>query len=776
MIEFENPSFLLFIPVMIIVLALLIHHDFVEGFKKKRLRIFVFFSRMIIFSLLILVLSAPYTSTTRVEKGDTTVNVLIDRSKSMELFEDDTESLVSSLSGLDGVSPVIIADGFKSPIGSAILSRMLGNDNILLVTDGNSNSGKELGDIMKLAAFMNSTVNAVQLSPKETDFSVSIEGPKFVLSGLENSFYLVVKGSGKKDYTASLAVDGKEMLSFSGSGPASEELKLSLDGGFHKMQAELKTADYNGENNLFYKVVSSLEKPKVLFVSSKESPVKKIFQEMYELDAVQEIPDELGSYFGVILDDVPASAVDKKTELLTNYVLEGNGLFVIGGKSSYDYGGYETSQFQSLLPVKVGSPSAENITNLNIVLVVDISLSTGLGAMSGSVVDVEKAQALSIFNQLAPDDYLSVIAFNNEAHILSELSKVEGQLDTPKKISSLKDTGGTYLETGLASANDQLLLAEGNKNIVVISDGKTKNPETVLELARHIKAGGARVYAVGVGPGTDEAFMGELAFAGGGAYLKADAVNQLGLIFGEERSDDIKEWKVIPLSQSHFITKGLEIDGKIYGYNQVVPKSSAQLLASTTGGLPVLAVWRFGLGRVVSLSTDGGEYWAGSLLKEGSSRLISRASNWAVGDPRRKQSIRVSVDDGFIMDELEFKVYSDKTPVIEDVQLTETDSNVYSGSMIPDAKGFFSVLGEQFAVNYPREYKDIGVNPELGELVEITGGEMLSPEEPGEIIEKIKKDSEKIVEDRNYFRQFMLPFAIALFLAEIFVRRQAKKE
>ncbi|MBT3304472.1 VWA domain-containing protein [Candidatus Woesearchaeota archaeon] len=774
--EFENILLFGLVPVVFVFLMILIHHSFIKGSEKKKIRWIVFISRLVILTLLIVALAAPYSSTTRIEKGDSVVNVLIDKSSSMNLFKDDSASLIASLEELDVVNSVVVGEDLKSPIGNALLNSMFGEDNILLISDGNANSGKDLADVIKFASVINSTVNVIKLKEKSKDASVSIIGPKMVLSGLENKFYIKVNNVGNVPYDVVLKRDGQEINRFSDNKARVEEVRLLFSGGYHKLQAELKVSDSNQQNNIFFKAINSLDKPKALYVSQKSSPIEKIFSDMYNLEKVATLPNNLDRYFGVILNDLPANLVNDKTDSLTNYLLDGNGLFVIGGPSSFDLGGYETAQFQTILPTKVGAAVIENITDLNVVLVIDISISSGLATVGGSVVDLEKAQAMSVFNQLDPEDYLGVVAFNNEAHTISELNQVKTQLNTPGKINSLQDTGGTYLETGLLRAGQLLESAAGNKNIIIISDGKTKNPQTALEIAKGLRGEGINIYTVGIGEGTDEGYMDLLAANGGGTYLKAGSEGQLSFVFGTERSNEKKEWSIRSVNSNHFITKDLDINAKIFGFNQVVPKSSAQMLVASSNGLPILSVWRFGLGRVAVLATDAGNSWSGQLLREGNSKLISRTANWVVGDPRRKLGTRVNVGDGRIGESLDISIYSDKVPDINDVQLIEIDTNIYSGNLVPDQTGFFKILGEEFAVNYPREFEDLGLNPELEELVGLTGGQILDVDNHKEIIEKIKKDSEKVIEDREYYRYLILPIAVIVFLVEIFLRRKLKNK
>jgi len=55
----------------------------------------------------------------------------------------------------------------------------------------------------------------------------------------------------------------------------------------------------------------------------------------------------------------------------------------------------------------------------------------------------------------------------------------------------------------------------------------------------------------------------------------------------------------------------------------------------------------FGLGRVVSFTTDNGgveTQWASSVYSGENSRLISSMINWAIGDPRPKEDVEINAE------------------------------------------------------------------------------------------------------------------------------------
>ena len=122
-----------------------------------------------------------------------------------------------------------------------------------------------------------------------------------------------------------------------------------------------------------------------------------------------------------------------------------------------------------------------------------------------------------------------------------------------------------------------------------------------------------------------------------GVYFRATESSRLKILFGDVDEEEKEKGKMglTVLNANHFITEDFEPKATIYGFNQVVPKTTGRLLVTTSTGEPVLTIWRLGLGRVASWATDDGSNWAGETLGKYNSRLHSRVFNWAIGDPDR---------------------------------------------------------------------------------------------------------------------------------------------
>ena len=735
--------------------------------KRQWLRLFVLAARTLAVLLLVASLAAPYLITEVAVAGDKNVKLLVDQSKSFSLFDQSVATTVEeNLKDLFPTSVKTIASGTESHLGDEILGSMSQNDNIFLITDGNTNGGRTLTDLGFYATVLNVTVNAINVLQLQKDASVTILGPSKTVSNVENNFYVVVENPSQLSYTVVVTIDGEEVLR---EDTAETQIPVThtFSEGQHQMVAEILLADTFTENNKFYKTLEVLPKPKVLFISPEGSPLQPVLDELYVVTRRSKLPstlEEFQEYSSIVLNDIP-TLTNAQVELLSSFVVDGNGLFVVGGVNSFDFGNYEGTLLETLLPVRVGQ--GEQIEgDTNVVVVIDISASTGQGFGGNSVVDVEKAQAISIINDLRPTDNVAVVAFNAEAFPLTTLLPVKDNKNTfVNQIQRLKDGGGTVIAAGLASAINIVSNKIGSKQIVLISDGKTQAPDQALAMAQEANRQGIQVYTVGVGESTDEEQLRRLAYAGGGTYSAPSQVQRLRLAFdrfdaqGEDRSAG---WHLGIADTNHFITQDLEIDASVGGFNQVVPKSAARAL---------ITVWLFGLGRVAVLSTDDGTWYGGELLSPKNSQIISRSINWAIGDLNRKREYYVDVKDTFIDQPLEIWVRSPQTPDTSSYAFEKVDERLYHAQHTASKTGFQNVLGKTVAVNYNSEYQKIGLNDELENFVVRSGGMMVDPDDVEAMKALVESASLRTKKTTKYYRWPFLFIALLILLIEICVRR-----
>jgi len=786
MIDLQYPWVLAIIIPVMVLLILLIRKDFVKfkdkdeqktyHKKTKFRRALVSASRGLIFLALLLAIAGPFTTKQKQIQGDYSLLLLADNSSSMNMFENIGNDLKTKLEKLIPVQLKYIATSSNSEIGNGILNNMQGDDNLLLITDGNNNQGRDLGDIMLLASTLNTTISAIEINTIQKDAAVSIQGPSKVILDSDNEYIVKVDNIGNIAYNILVRIDQEIVLDDSASASKEFVFTKSFLAGYHEIEAQIIVNDYFPQNNKFYKSVKVEPRPKILFVSNKASPLFEVLSKIYAVDSKTEIPSSLSKYSAIILDDIPASKI--QTKVMREYVTDGNGLVVIGGKNSYEYGGYEKSEFESLLPAKVGVADEYSGGVASIIILLDISGSTAGRIGLGKKYRVEAAIASGIIGGLRKEDSVGVIAFDTEAIPVSYLTPMSTKQNLNQTLLSIKSRGGgTDIYYGLLGAKKWFEGLQGGKNIILISDGQTMNPGRALILARSMAETGTRIFTVGVGTGNGKDFMKSMASSGNGIYFEGDDAPKLNILFGEEsQKQEQKSKELLIINEEHFITKNLVLRGSLTGYNQIVPKTNAQFLVTTLGNNPILTVWRLGLGRVSTLATDDGALWAGSLLNKDNSKIITRTINWAIGDLSRNKDFDIEVKDSRINQVSDIFVYSQKSFSSDQYSFSKIDENLYNAQYIPDTVGFMEVLGAKTAINYNLEYQKLGFNNQLKELVTLTGGKMLDSSNPSGIVDAVKTMSKRTRSETISLGWIFSVIALLIFLVEIIIRRLGENQ
>ncbi|MEM3154334.1 MAG: VWA domain-containing protein [Candidatus Woesearchaeota archaeon] len=781
----EYPWVLLLALIIIPLLWWLLRHDFVlvkedliVKLQKRRVRKLMLFTRSILIILVLIALASPYVQKEKIIEGDAFVQLLIDNSTSMAVFEDVSQQLAAKLEKKMNTEVKIVGSGTTSNIGDAVLNNLQPHGSVLLFSDGNVNSGADLGDVALFATKLNATISAIRLNPIRNDASVEIFGPSKALENSENTFTVFINKVGTVGpVQLTVTLDGEVVYDQLTSEKA-YQFTRKLPKGTHKITAKIASQDFFPNNNAFYKTVKVVPQPKVLLLSEKSSPLEMLLRQLYVVDTAASMPPRLADYYAIVVNDIPADHIDASTDVLNDFVSDGNGMVVFGGENSFDKGKYRNSVFETMLPVLVGSPEKKE-GDVAIAIVIDISGSVGAPfGRFASTADFEKAAAIGIIQSVKLDTRVSVIAFNNQAYLISELSPVFSKQDLPDIISRIKWGGGTNIGAGLLKAISVLADAGGSKNIVLLSDGKTQAPASAYEAAKFAANNGIKIYTVGVGPTTDEKTMMDLAEISNGIYFRATEESRLNILFGpvDEQKAQSGQMELVILNKNHFITENFEPNATLYGFNQVSPKGAARLLATTSTGEPVLTVWRLGLGRVAAFSVDDGSKWAGSLLTAGNSRIIARTMNWAIGDPERKSASFIDAKDTRINEPAEVTIKSSVPPSAGGVVFYKIDEDTYTGSIMPTSIGFQSAAGAEFAVNYETEFGSLGLNPELDRIAGSTGGKVFDPNDIDGIVERARTTAKRVISSRDYIRAPFILLAIVLFLVEIFIRRLLRKE
>ncbi len=589
-----------------------------ENARKPLRRTFLWL-RMLALICLIIAVSSPFKLTDKTVPGNPRLTLLVDNSTSMELFDSSIgETLFSALENQVPVKIRTIATGEDSSLGSGILNHLEGGEHLLVVTDGQSHGGKLLGDVMLFSSQINATISTLDLTAIHKDASVFIDGPSELIKDNEGEFTVTVNTVGEGTYRVKAYFDANQLvLDEEEKGTKTFVIPRTFtDAGSHTLTAEITgvSDDYFEQNNVYYKSIKVVPRPSILMVADSPSPLSQQLERLYLVDLMSTVPSNLDKYMAVIIDNLPASRILPYFDTLNDFVDDGNGLVVFGGDKAYESGGYKGTILETLLPVKMGAGEESEKSDVNVVVLIDISHSSDLEA------PFFKAFAISIVESLNDKNNVGVVAFNSDAYEVAPIKPLASHKEEIRdKISRLNRDGQSLYYFGLQGAYDLLKDVGGSKNIIMITDGGTiyeQGKIQTIETARNLNARGVTIYTVGYGTRmTDDEhlFLDNTARIGGGMYFKVDATNKLQVLFGEPDPSKEPEYynSLVALDTTHFITRGLEIGATISGYNYVVPKPAASLLVTTNKNIPIVVVWRFGLGRVVSIATDDGSRWSG---------------------------------------------------------------------------------------------------------------------------------------------------------------------
>lgn len=176
----------------------------------------------------------------------------------------------------------------------------------------------------------------------------------------------------------------------------------------------------------------------------------------------------------------------------------------------------DTAQLLYLLvDIKPDRPGKKQRTPLNLSLVIDRSTS-----MRGRRLANVRAAAAMLVEQLAPDDYLSVIAFSDRASVVVPSGRQQDKAEILNKIRQIEAFGGTEALQGLEAGYGELRhvsLADHTNHLILLTDGHTYgDAEACLDVVREGAGDGIGLSAFGLGPEWNERFLDQLAAIAGG--------------------------------------------------------------------------------------------------------------------------------------------------------------------------------------------------------------------------------------------------------------------
>ncbi len=512
---------------------------------------------------------------------------------------------------------------------------------------------------------------------------------------------------------------------------------------------------------------------RLLYIESDASEARYLMQAMekegIELDL--RLPgnlaitfEQLSGYDGVILSDVPAHQLGEPLmNVLRDYVDKlGGGLVMLGGPGSFGVGGYYRTPIEEILPVRLKAPDEEEKQSAAVALVLDRS-----GSMAGEKLEMAKSAAIATAEVLGHNDSLGVWAFDSEAHIVASMTRLTSTNAVSGQIAAIASGGGTNLQPAFQLAREALLRTKARvKHMIILTDGQTAGAG-YEQLATQCRGEGMTISTVAIGEGSHVALLQAIASSGGGqGYTTLDA-SGITRIFTQDTlmhtGRMIREEPFTPeLKEKQPILAGFEKwdSPALLGYVKTTRRTSAQVPLVTETGDPLLAHWRFGLGKATAFTSDAKSRWASLWIARWKDygrfwsqvlRETARAPQGRLMDLSTRMEgddARISVDlladagtraNNAVVEAEVFHVAADALGAamkpVQKLTLRQSAPGSYESSFQPTQAGIYLIRAQSGAemvttglVHNPSSEASLGTvnEPLLQEAAKITGGDYLS--------------------------------------------------
>ena len=591
----------------------------------------------------------------------------------------------------------------------------------------------------------------------------------------------------------------------------------SIDqGGFHVFQARLEAPDdVIEENNRGVGLVAVRGRPSVLYVEKDRDQGSHLLSalrtqglqvEMVGPDGLPSSMDRLTKYDSVILSNVSALRMTKpQMELIRRYVRDqGGGLVMLGGEESFGVGGYYKTPIEEALPVTMEARQKIEIPSLAVILIIDRS-----GSMETSVdsryskVDLAKEAAQLVVELLDDRNEVGVIAFDTAWTWVWPMGPAKDKDRILREISTIKAGGGTDLFPALKEAyaaiyDRQALL----RHVIVLSDGEVQ-AANFSGLVTRMQKDKITVSSVAIGKDSDVKFLTDVSRWGRGRFYYTEDAFSLPRIFTLEtqlasKASIIEQpFRAVRSHPGHEILQDIpwEQAPPLGGYVSATPKPTADTLLISHQRDPVLAAWRYGLGRSVAFTSDAKAKWGILWLKWPEyGKVFGQMVRWSLRTAQRSEVVaavaprddRGEVQLEAVDEKGEFVNFLDSNAAIvfpdkrqSVLNLAQVGPGRYRGSFPAGEQGAYLVgvanrkdkklIGSEVAslvVPYSPEHRALETNEALlRDVATLSGG--AAPTKPEEAFTAERRKARAWVEGWPY----LFGLAMLLFLPDVALRR-----
>jgi uncharacterized membrane protein len=521
------------------------------------------------------------------------------------------------------------------------------------------------------------------------------------------------------------------------------------------------------------------------------------------------IPQDLGGlqrFDGVILANVSSLKLTKpQMAHLRDYVRDyGGGLIMVGGEESFGLGGYYRTPIEEALPVTMEVRQKLEVPSLAVVLAMDRSGSMAMSTDEKvTKLDLAKEAAHLLVDLFDDRNEVGVMSWDTEFIWDAAVGSAKNKTPIHRAIASIRAGGGTDGYPALKEAYRVLFDRPAVlKHVIFLSDGQMTRGDFQGLLSRMAKDK-ITVSTVAIGADSDVQLMKDIAKWGKGRFYYTEDQQTLPRIFTLETQLASKAALIEQPFRPGVTAPGHEalqdIDWKtappLGGYVATTMKNNAELLMLTHQEDPLLATWRYGLGRTAAFTSDARAKWGVLWLRwRDFNKFWAQLVRWTLRSGTRGDTVAsVTRKDG--MGEVTIEAIDGKGEFINFldaevgvimpgrertvVDLEQIGPGRYRGRFPAPQEGVYLVgmsqrrggrmLGSQLAglvVPYSPELRELGVDETfLREVSEVTGGGALS--EPRDSFLRARRQSRVAVD----LWPWMVGFVAVMLLPDIGLRR-----
>jgi uncharacterized membrane protein len=474
---------------------------------------------------------------------------------------------------------------------------------------------------------------------------------------------------------------------------------------------------------------------------------------------------QLEKYDGLILSNVSGLKMTRnQMTLVRDYVRDqGGGLVMIGGEETFGLGGLYRTPIEEALPVTMEVKQKIEIPSLAVMLVIDRSGSMAMGMKDNDKVnklEVAKEAAHLVVDLLDERNEVGVLSFDTEFVWHVPLQTAKDKRAIHREVSAIKAGGGTDGYPAVREAYKALYDRDALlKHVIFLSDGQMTRGDFASLIRRMVKDK-ITVSGVAIGSDADLQLMIDVAKWGRGRFYFTEETLTVPRIFTLEtqlasKASLIEQpFRPIVTSQYHEAIQDIEWTKAppLGGYVATTIKPTAEQLLMTHQEDPLMAAWRYGLGRSVAFTADAKAKWGILWLRwRDFNKFWSQTVRWTLrAGARSDTTATVERRDGqgvvtveaidpkgeFInfLDSQLGVINPDKSQQV--VELEQVAPGRYRGTFPARGEGVYlgglsqrkdgQLLGSQIVgtvVPYAQEYRELGPDEVLlREISELTGG------------------------------------------------------